>query len=415
MENTNNNNNNELEAAKALKSVAIETATEVAATKSAELEAAVESKFETMAMEAKADRAIMQKSIDELAADRKSSFGIGSKYTEKQEQLGDIASEMLSKGRVSTELSQKTFVAGSSSSTLVPSQYDQDGKIQHNPNYKMQLRDVLATRTSDGGSIVWNRETAETDSAAPKTFGASQTQTSKTLTRQESTFRTLSNFFTMPEEFLNDIVAFESYISNRLMMDLLDLESRQILSGAGTGQNYNGLNTFGTQINSDVLLGSWANSVGSTADNADANRYDAIVALSSILQQSDFNPGCVILNPFDYNQIAITKSADGDYVFRQAVDPGTGAMKTVLNTGLQVVVSNAQAANTFTIVDKMAAEYVMREGVAVEFDRNADDFNTNSVSIRAQLRGNIADWLPQGVVHGTFTGTSGVITLIQGA
>ena len=379
--------------------------------KATEINENVESKMTEMAKsiaaEAKSDREIMQKSIDELAASRKS-FGIGSaKVSESVEQLKDIQSEFRAKGKVTTDLSQKTFVAGASTSTLVPSQYDQAGTIYHNPNFKVQLRDVINTRTSDGGSIIWNRETAETDSAGPKAFGAAATQTSKTLTRQESTFRTLTNFYTMPEEFMDDIVGFESYISNRLMMDLLDAESRQILGGSGAAQNYNGINTFGTQINTDAELGAWANSI----DNA--QRYDAIIALGSLLEQSDFSADCVILNPFDFNQLALIKATDGDYVLRNGIDPGTGKFMTYLATGMQVIKSNAQTANTFTVFDKSAFDYVMREGVAVEFDRNANDFQTNSVSVRAQLRGNLADWLPAGALNGTFTGATGIVTLLE--
>lgn len=382
--------------------------------KAGEISANVDSKLEKMAEEAKADREVMQKSIDEIAAQRKSFFGIGGeKLNEKQEQLKDIMSEFKSKGTVKTELSQKTFVAGTSTNTIVPSMYDQAGQIYHDPNFKVQLRDVINTRTSNGGSILWNRETAETDAAAPKPFGTAQPQTSKTLTRQESTFRTLTNFYTMPEEYMDDITAFESYISNRLMMDLLDLESRQILTGNNSGNNYNGINTFATALTDDTGYGDWANSVGSSTSSA--NRYDVLVAVGSILEQADFTPGCIILNPFDYNQIAITKSNDGDYAFRYQKDPGTGKVATYLNTGVQVVKSNAQAANTWTVFDKMSLEYVMREGVAVEFDRNANDFAANNISIRAQLRGNIADWLPSGALTGTFTGATGGITLIQGA
>ena len=74
---------------------AIETkANEAAEVASENLEAKtaeVESKLEKMAMEAKADRELMQKSIDELAAQRKSVFGIGSTAANhKEEQLQDI-------------------------------------------------------------------------------------------------------------------------------------------------------------------------------------------------------------------------------------------------------------------------------------------------------------------------------------
>ena len=246
----------------------------------------------------------------------------------------------------------------------------------------------------------------QTDAAAPKAFGVAQPQTSKTVTRQESTFRTLTNFYTMPEEYFNDISNFESYISGRLMGDLMDLESRQILNGDNTGVNYNGLNTLGTDINTDTELGDWANSIDS------ANRHDAIVSLASILEQNDFSADCVVLNPFDYYQLALIKASTGEYVLQQAASP-SGMIKTYLMGGIEVVKHNAQAANTFTIFDKKAVEYVMRDAVALEFDRNANDFQTNSISVRAQVRGNLADWLPQGVYTANFTGTDGIVTLLE--
>ena len=422
MENTNDGLTPEQKAADAMKSVASDTANNVVEEKTAELKESFEATMTQFAAEAKADRELMQKSIDEVAAERKSVFGIGgAKLNEKQEQLKEIAETVKAGKNIQTELSTKTFTPGTSTNTLVPSMYNQEGNIKYDPNYKTNLRDVLISRTSDGGSILWNREVAGTvgdagvnpqgitDASAPKAFGSAQPQTTKSVGRQESTFRTLTNFYTMPEEYLDDIAGFESYISTRLMADLMDLESRQLLNGSGAGINYNGINSAAGLDHRalaagalDTALGAWANSVGSAAANSDANRYDALVAASSILQQDDYNPGCVILNPFDFNQIAITKSNDGDYVFRQGIDPGTGKLKTWLNTGAEVVMHNAQAANTFTVFDKSAIEYVMREGVAVEFDRNANDFASNNISIRAQLRGNLADWLPNGIITGLF-------------
>ena len=410
----------EQKAADAMKSVAADTANDVVEQKTEALKESFEATMTKMAEEAKADRELMQKSIDEVAATNKGIFGIGGpRLNEKQEQLKDIAENVKSGRNVQTELSIKTFTPGTSTETLVPSMYNQEGQIKYDPNYKTNLRDVLNSRTSEGGSILWNREAAVavaannpqgiSSAAAPKPFGQAQPQTTKEVGRQESTFRTLTNFYTMPEEYLDDIAGFESYISTRLMADLMDLESRQLLSGDNTGQNFNGINTAAgldhralNLADLDTAIDAWANSVGSTAAGSLAGRYDALTAASSILQQNDYSPACVIMNPFDYNQIGITKSGDGDYVFRQGIDPGTGKLKTWLNNGAEVVWHNAQAANTFTVFDKAAIEYVMREGVAVEFDRNANDFASNNISIRAQLRGNLADWLPNGIITGLF-------------
>ena len=417
------------EAVDAVKSVASEVAAEAVETKTAELKETFEATMTKMAEEAKADRELMQKSIDEVAATNKGIFGIGApKLNEKQEKLKGIAEEIKTKGLSKTELSMKDFTAGTSTQTLNPSAYNQHSTIYHQPNFKQQIRDVVNTRTSDGGSIVWNRETAEDDNAGPKGRGIAQEQTDKTVTRQEATFKTLANFYTMPEEWLDDIAAFESYISNRLMMDLIDSESRQLLRGTSAanietdaGNAFNGINMFGNNLigaaltNTVTNLGDWAGTFSTGAGAAgNATRYDAIVAMASLLQQADYSPTCVILNPFDYNRIALAKSDQG-YEFQYGVDPATGMFKTWLSSGIEVVVSNAQTANTATVFDKSSFEYVMREGVAVEFDRNGTDFSSNNISIRAMLRGEVADFLPQGVNTAVLTGANSVVGALNNA
>lgn len=386
-------------------------ATEAAVTKSAEAIEATKAELNGEVETLKSQNVELQKSIDDLNAKMESnaSFGISKKRSEWEEKFASAQDSFKKTGKVTMELDTKTFVPGTSTQTLVPSAYGTENKIYHNPNFKRQLRDVLSSRTEAGGSIIWNRETAEIDSAAPKAFGQAQPQTSKTVTRQESTFRTLMNFYTMPEEYFNDISNFESYISSRLMGDLMDLESRQILSGDGTGQNYNGLNTFGVTLGDDTAIGDWANSIGSAT--VEANRYDAITAVGSILEQEDFTADCVVLNPFDYYQLSLIKANTGEYVLGQALNAQGMPVMQLVN-GIEVVKSNAQAAGTFTVFDKMAAEYVMREGISLEFDRNANDFATNSISVRAIIRGNIADWLPQGVKVANFTTFIG---LLQGS
>ena len=399
---------NQIDAAIETKATA---ATEAAVTKSAEAIEATKAELNTEIDTLKAQNVELQKSHDDLNSKLESSasFSISKKRTEWEEKFADAKDKFNKNGKVDMELNTKTFVSGTSTNTLVPSAYGTENKIYHNPNYKRQLRDVLSTRTESGGSIIWNRETAETDAAGTKEKGTSHGQTSKTVTRQESTFQTLMNFYTMPEEYFNDISNFESYISGRLMGDLMDLESRQIIGGSGTGFQYNGLNSFGTTLGNDAAFGDWADSIGSAT--VDANRYDAITAVGSILEQEDFTADCVVVNPFDYYQIALIKANTGEYVLGQALDAAGNSIMQLVN-GIEIVKSNAQAAGTFTVFDKMAAEYVTREGISLEFDRNADNFQTNSISVRAIIRGNIADWLPNGVKVGNF---ATVIGILQGA
>ena len=403
------------EAVEQVKTFATEAANSAVETKTAELKTEMKASSDAV----KENQESIQKQLDEIKNTQKTNsttFGINKKRTEFEDMFAKAADEYKNTKSTQMELSTKTFTPTASASTLVPSSYNQESAIKYNPNYKMQIRDAVSTIVdNENGSIIWNRQTndeatnrasgmREGDGNAAKTFGSAAAQTTIEMQRQESTFRTLTGFYTMPEEYFNDINRFESFISTRLMGNLMDLESRQLISGSGTGNNYNGLLTFGTQINSDALLGSWANSVGG------ANRFDAITALASILAQEDYTADTVILNPFDYYQLTLIKATTAEYVLQQAVGPQ--GLVTIWN-GLKFVKSNAVAANTFIVYDSQAFEYVMRESASLEFDRNGTDFQANNISVRAQLRGNIADWLPLGVKHGTFTGTTGIVTLLD--
>ena len=198
----------------------------------------------------------LQKQVDEIKSSAPAIVkNVGSK-SELFEKLAKIKESYKSTGKAEMELDQKTFVA-TDGSAHQPYAYDQSAEIQHDPNYKNRLRAALPTSTSSAaGSFIFNRETAETDAAAPKAKGAAQPQTSKTLQRQEAQFQTMTNLFTIPEEWLDDTARMESYLNRRLMGDLLDVEDRQIIGGSGTAPQLNGLNTFGQTIDTDGELGS---------------------------------------------------------------------------------------------------------------------------------------------------------------
>ena len=175
-----------------------------------------------------------------------------------------------------------------------------------------------------------------------------------------------------------------------------------MLNGDNSGDNYNGINTFGSDLSpvsatlaaartaQDAALGAWANSIPR------ANRHDAITAVVSLLQEANFSGECVILNPFDYNQIKLIKDTQGQYVLERVFDNNLGMWRSYLGE-IEVVKHNAQVAGRFTVLDKVAVDYVMRESIMIDFDYSGDNFRRKQVAILASLRGNNADWQPTGI------------------
>ena len=131
-----------------------------------------------------------------------------------------------------------------------------------------------------------------------------------------------------------------------------------------------------------------------------ANHYDVLTAAKAGLANTNFMGDLAILNPIDAARLATLKASTNEYVLHQTVSPN-GQISQFWN-GMKIVESPAQAAGTFTVIDKSCAQYWMREGASIEFGMNAGDFGSNNISVRAVSRGAQTIYKPAGIVTGTF-------------
>ena len=344
--------------------------------------------------------ALLQNQIDELKASNQNTEITVKTGTHLSELLNEKkdAIAAIKKGE-SVMLDLKDFT-GSTGAGSAPYGDERVADIKYDPNYSNRLRGVLMTGATSGtGAIRYSQETAETDSSAGKGKGAAGTQSAVTLTDVHQPIITLFNVLTLPQEWVDDVAMIESYLSTRLMGNLMDVEDDQLLNGSGSGNNYRGINTAAVakvEADFDTFFGSLANSYGTSA-----NHYDVLTAAKAGLANTNFRANCAILNPIDAAKLATLKASTNEYVLHQTVSPN-GEIKQFWN-GMEVIESPAQNAGTFTVFDKNAAQYWMREGVSVEFGMNDDDFASNSISVRAIIRGAVATYLPAGIVTGLFS------------
>lgn len=378
---------------------AIETkATEVATKGADALEAkAIElnEALETKTME-------LQKQIDEVKTMKNETLNIGkAKGSEFQEMLREKANEisqMKEGGKVTLDL--KTFT-GSAGVGSAPYGDERVSEIKHDPNFYNRVRNnILTGSTSQTGAIRHSFETAETDSSAGKVKGSAQPQSAVTLTDVHTPIVTLFNLLTLPQEQADDIEMIESYLSTRLMSNLMDVEDVQLLRGTGVGANYSGLATgassFATAAARETFVGGLADQFGTAA-----NEYDVITAVAAGLANRNFMADKVFLNPLDYYSMVTRKASTNEYVMAQTVAPN-GEFMTIWN-GVEIVKTPAQTAGTFTILDsKKSSQYWMREGSQIEFGMNEADFASNNISVRASIRGALTNYYAQGIVSDTF-------------
>ncbi|WP_105577056.1 phage major capsid protein, partial [Cronobacter sakazakii] len=130
---------------------------------------------------------------------------------------------------------------------------------------------------------------------------------------------------------MDDAPALQSYINSRMMYGLALVEENQMLNGDGTGDNLLGLNTVGTDYETEL--------------NADGdNGADILAHAIYQVSLSEFEADGIILNPRDWHRIALLKDANGNYILG-----GPQAFASKVLWGLPVVSTTAQAAGTFTV------------------------------------------------------------------
>ena len=375
----------------------------VEATKS-ELNEKIETKADASSVEElKAENVTLQKELDDVKTQVKS-FNINkmAKATnEFNEMLREKANEIanLKQGDTVT-LELKDWGNNADGVASAPYGDERVTPIKYDPNFANRVRNHITTgSTSQSGGIRHTFETAETDSSAAKAKGAEATQSSITLTDVHTPIRTLFNVLTLPQEQLDDIAMVESFLSTRLMGNLMDLEDVQLLRGAGTGQQYSGLATgsraFADAAAREAYVGPLADRFGTGA-----NEYDVITAIAAGMANENYTAGICFLNPLDYYSMVTRKTTDNRYTLQTTVAPN-GEYKTIWN-GIELVKTAAQTAGTFTVIDKMATQYWMREGASIEFGMNANDFASNNISVKAIIRGALTNYNQRGIVSDTF-------------
>jgi len=122
------------------------------------------------------------------------------------------------------------------------------------------------------------------------------------------------------------------------------------------------------------------------------------------LQQNEFEPDGVVLNPVDYwTNIALLKTsgsgADGRYLYS---DPRTATMPNVWS--LPIVVTNSIAAGQFLVgAFSQSAAIWDRANATIEVSReHSDYFVKNMIAILCEERLALTVFKPLGLIYGGF-------------
>lgn len=257
------------------------------------------------------------------------------------------------------------------------------------PDMPLLIRDLLMPGQTDKQVVTYFKETGFTNAADFVTENTRKPQSDIEFEFAEAPVRTIAHFVKATNQILSDVPALRSYIDYRLRWGVKFVENDALLNGTGAGQTIEGLKPAATAYD--------------TARNvAGDTKIDTIRRAMTQVDLAFYPTSGIILHPNDWEDIELTKTDEGAYVFANPL-----ALAGPTLWGRRVIATAAQTPGEFTLgAFNLAAQIFDREEITVEIaTENEDDFVNNRVTIRGEERLAMAVHRPEAIIDGAFPQT----------
>lgn len=217
--------------------------------------------------------------------------------------------------------------------------------------------------------------------------GAAKPEANYAGTIKTGTVKTIAAWTKLTEQMIADDANIVSFINADMQYQLNKVIDYQLVRGTGSGQ-LKGLNQSGNYT--DYITGSGF----TTGDTV----IDLVLKVSAQMRAANINNITLLLNPVDWVKVLTAKNVNKDYLI-----PGIVDIPTQRIWGIPVILSGSVEAGKFHMGDFFAGgKIIERSGIAVEMDREQDDFTKNLMTLRVERRLDFAVVQPKALAYGTF-------------
>ncbi|MGW1134419.1 phage major capsid protein [Streptomyces griseoluteus] len=260
----------------------------------------------------------------------------------------------------------------------------------------LRLRQVVSNGTTGSDTVEYVRVTSTTNNAAPvaeatssaaptapgtagalvnNAGGGYKPESGLAVAKITTPVRTIAHWIPITKRALSDAAQIRTLIDSFLRYGLEEELEDQMISGDGTGENFQGLaNVSGVQTQA----------LDTTGTGADMQRLRTLrKAKTKVFTVGRSVPNAYLLNPADVEAIDLSVNGNADFYFG---GPGAAGTATAL-WGLQVIQTEAVPAGTGYVGDFRKAMLWDREQASITVtDSHADFFVRNLVAILAEMR-----------------------------
>jgi HK97 family phage major capsid protein len=232
----------------------------------------------------------------------------------------------------------------------------------------IQVAPLIPQTTTNQSAVKYMEETTFTNAAAETAEGGTYPEAALAFTERLSPVQKIPVFIPVTDEQLEDEPRLRGVIDNRLPFMVRQRLDSQILVGNGTTPNLRGLlNVVGIQTQAKG------------ADPVPDAVYKAMVLVQTTGQAM---PDLVVMNPLDWQDVRLLRTADGIYIWGNPSDAGPERI-----WGLRVALAQALTQNTGIVVDTSFLELSVRRGIETQVSNSHGTFFVEGkIAIRCDMR-----------------------------
>ena len=242
------------------------------------------------------------------------------------------------------------------------------------PDLPLLIENLIPHIPVQSSSVEYLKNSAFTNNAGVVAEGATKAESTFTFALETAQVVTVAHWTKITEQLAADAPAVAAYINAKMMYGLALKIDRQLVSGTGTSTQLAGL------LKSDNFT-DYSSAIASGLPQG-ANLIDFALLIKAHLESLGYPPKQLLLNPADWAQLALLKDTQKRYLLG-----GPAGITTQQLWGLPVVTTAAVPSGKYVMADfALGATIFDRQEVAVEIDREGDDFRKNLLTIRAERR-----------------------------
>lgn len=320
--------------------------------------------------------ALQQASADGAAESDNRVKSIGEKFTESANYKAFSANTRDVRGArhiVSTKSDSPTpsTVSPAISRNTIAAPYQLAG-IWGAPEQQLIVENLIPHIPVSSSAVEYLKHTGFTNNAGVVAEGAAKAESTFEFDLATANVVTIAHWTKITEQLAADAPAVTAYINAKMMYGLQLKVDNQIISGTGTS----------TQLGGFLKSGNHTDYSSAVTIPTGANLMDFALLIKTKLDTLGYPPKVLLLNPADWAGLALLKDTQKRYLLG-----GPAGVTTKSLWGLPVETSASVPSGKYIMADfALGSTIYDRQEVALEIDREGDDFRKNLLTIRVERR-----------------------------